>query len=701
MSDSDVDHDGHDVLTALNESSSMTSSEIPSSHLRVVQVFSLWWEQLEEVMFTSQLDATRCILHIARLLEDSYHVGEAHSRPGLVDEEEAAMLSMRLIRIVVNDFGHVAESMFGQMMSATDIVFLRAGLKMLIAYKQACWRTADDFFIVFPSDLLEAFIAEHATTTDLLFAARLAFLGGELAEEASALSPIPPMDIIGLVIERFKAAKSVLTQRVPEIVSYIDEQHEKTLYVEDSSILIPVPGEPSSRSAEWDADDTADPASIQYQLAIVIGNLRLLSGMAGFTDVLPITVEADLVQECLELLQFPHFSLCVYGLVWFNAALTHKKIAMDFVTLHGVDCVVKYVAETLRESRKKYTELTPYVSFILVALSKHDQVLEALVVDEASARSLFDFGLSLLDDADNLDTQFNIVEWLGACFGLPKMLYLSFERNILALLGEKLKMALLPGVHGDEKDTSLRSTLRKEVMRCFLKFIGVNVVWHMMLSDSIGFEQAMVKHQPTLSLSLAHKNYLNSMIERFNEGGVDKTRPFFDWVFQDMNSVMVVEDTFLATLESKIARHLMNTGVLPFGLTVNLFNSCDHLMHSLLATEEQSAEAQDECVSIMTDVEIKVDTRWAIGKLFVDNNIIPILLKTLVIETKDSTTLVTLLYILELLCFDAGVIDEIRSQQPLAWNDSDVNDRGADISQLKGKTGLEILLFKLESTPKT
>ena len=703
------------------------------SRLRIVTVFAMWWEELSNVLFTNTIQATRCLHHLARILEDAAEVGDKKPDSQQMiddDDEELEMLNVRLVKIVINEFGDVAESTFRHMTSATDAAFLRAGMRFLIAYKLACWRTFDDFYIIYQADLLESFLSENANTTDILFAARLAFLAGELIDETDAQSPIAPTDILDRIITRFRDSKQAIESRVDEVKRYIDGQVTKVAYINDGSIQIPVPGDAQSYSAEWDTDTANDVNSIEHQLSIVVGNLRLLGAIASYTEVLYPCIEAGMVQSCLDLLKLPHFALQIYAMGWFSEGLIHKKIGIDFVELGGIAAIKEFISEW-RDDKKKFSVSAPYASYILVALSKHSQAMEALfngnsaVTDgngnnsgsqednsERIAEEFISFGLDLLQD-DSVDTQLNIVEWLGECFSFPILLKIAYTRNILQLLGEKLKLSLVIE-QSEDKSLSLKSTLRKETVRSILKFVSVNLFWAVQYSKSISAESLLdtKNHSSTNSLTTSgklqgfgspSKKYFSFNLSGPSNDGISSKDGSSkiggsgggSWV-NGISTVVKVNDDDLVVLEAFVQQALIKGGTLPIGLTTDLFDTGIDLPSKSDNTSEKREIRDDDTITSFASqacLRNKVLPEWNVAKLFIKYNLIPIMLKAFIVESKDATVIAMLLLILELLCLDAAMILELQYQQPINIPSAESID--SETNALQGRKGLEIILASI------
>lgn len=688
------------------------------SRLRIVTIFALWWEELDRVLYTDTNQASRCLHHISRILEDATYVGDKRGDGEMLeddeDEDDLEMLSARLVKIVIQEFGDIAESCFRHMQTATDMLFLRAGTRFLISYKQACWKTFDDFYIIFPSDQLEMFLTERAMTDDVLLASRLAFLAGELIEETDAQSPVAPTDILDMIIRRFKEAKQALQERIPDLIEFVKRLPSKAYYIKDSSIPIPVPEDASSASVEWDTDDANVSDSVEFLLTKAIGNLRLLAAIADYTEVLHPCVEASIVESCLQLLSFPHFTIQIYALGWFSTALIHKKIATDFVDMNGISIVMEFTKEN-KDVENRLQLLAPYVSYIMVALSKHGPAIQSLVTDETFANKFIQFGLSFLADT-GVDTQLNIIEWLGECFNHPCLLRTIHQVNVLPILTKAMHRAL--SSDSEDNMASMQLQLRREIMKSMLKFIAVNLFWAVQYSKSISVDALTSSDNNNVMnsiLSSPSKKFFSTLASSSSTNSLNKDASAATasaslpggingpHILGSYSGITKVSDDDLTELEMYALQMLMKNDQLPVGMCSNLFGIMDpyqqdeEAVGDVLGAVGGMGSMEDDNMSLASQVK-KVFPEWTIAKLFMKFKVIPVLLQTIIVEVKDTITLCTALYILELLCLDAAAIVEI--QQTIPNKSLPNNEEEAaqdDANPLEGKKGLEILLATISN----
>eukprot|EP01039_Chlorochromonas_danica_P009927 gene9927-10977_t len=643
------------------------------SRLRIITVFSLWWEELEHVLYSNTDRAIVCLHCLARIMDDCFAIEEEVWERKDSHPDEFPIVN-RLVGVILNDFLDVAESSFQMIASITNTAYLKAMLRLMVAIKQACWKTGDDFHVIFPQDSLEGFLSEQAATatqsslSDPLLEARLAFLAGELVEDTNVDLPFPALPLIERAIQKFKESKEEIERSVEQLVDVVRLQRERAAYIKDSNLPILTPDIVSPEEiANWSRDQEDSAQSIEHHLLVASGNLRFLAATADYTEALHPSIEAHLIDACLDLLSFPHFPLQLFSLGWFVSALAHKKVASELVEKRGIPLIIG-LANTLESHPPFYNLLLPYASFILAALSKHTQPMEALVTDIVFAEELLRFACKLFR-ADSMDAKLNIVEWFGEIFGHPLLLLASQKVGVIPLIAWQMKK-LLGSEAAEEKNNPMRPAFFKEAVRSLLKYIGINLYWNA-------------------------QHCKRSILERQEGQG-----------FLSGN-VIKVDENQLNALEMTVLTHMaMNNAQLLPTMKADLLNRFRDNFPSLkVEPVQQNGETpltfydelasffprkyDDDNVSVLSQVR-NVSPDWIVAKQFIEYDIIALLLLLINNESKDCSMQLFCLQTLQLLCLDSAAIVELQHCIPHSVLH---NFRLSEMENMK--KGLEILLSLL------
>lgn len=636
------------------------------SRMRIVTVFALWWEELERVLYTDVPRATLCMHTLARILDDSITAEEEDWE--VKQTEDGFPLISRLVGEVVQDFVEIAEAAFQLLATMTNPGYLKAILRLMVAFKQACWKSGEDFHAAFPQDSMEVFLQDQAALPavmdDATAASRLAFLAGELVEESNADLPFSPAPFMQLAVTRFKAAKLDLQQRVDEVNGITAVIRDRAKYIKDTDIPLPLPESADNAAlAVWSVDEEEAAGSVDHQLLVATGNLRFLAATADYIEALHPSIEADMIGACLDLLSFPHFPLQLFSLGWFVTALTHKKVASELVERGGVLQMMQ-LTNSVESNKTFYNLITPYASFMLTALAKHPQATEALIRDYRFAEQLLVFGTKMFR-FDNIDTKLNIVEWFGEIFGHPLMLLAAQKIGVIPLISWQMKHVLT--TVSEEKAGPMKSAFIKEASRSLLKYININLHW-------------AVQHSK------------GSVMDGVTRGTGTAA------AYMSCNIVKVDENQ-LTAMELYVLRYMaLNNQLLP-GMRIDLLNRFHDQQDAtnpaeavpdfyIMLADYFPRKHDDDTVSVVSQMR-NMSPDWTVARLFLDYDIIPILLMLINTEGKDSTLHTFCLQSLQLLCLDSACIVEIQHCLPYAVVQ---NYRQADIDELNMKKGLEILL---------
>eukprot|EP01031_Cornospumella_fuschlensis_P034104 gene34104-41278_t len=604
-----------------------------SARIRVIAVFEFWWEELERILYSDNERAIICIHVLARILDDCFMAEEQQNE----SEERVGHFSLltKLVAVVMQDFAEVAENAFQLTSSISNPAYARAILRLMVALKQACWMSGDDFYLAFPHEAVEQFLEEHARSdfADPVFAARYAFLAGEFVEDTNADLPFNPASLIQTAISKFQAAKGALESRNHEVASWLPNQRTKAAFVLNCEVPVPLPNAPPNapvQAAQWCQDEEQVEGSTDQLLMFTAGNLRFLAATADYSEALPFAIEADLVSSCLELLDCPYFPLQLFALSWFVNALTHKKIAVELVEKMGMHKIMSFT-RSMQSIKNFYTILAPYTTFILVALSKHSQPMEALLREYSFAKELLLFGCEFMGE-NSMDGKLNIVEWFGEIFGHPIMLQLSQEIGVIPLIAWELKRVL--DMDADDKMGPIKPAFIKEAVRSLLKYININLYW------AVQYSKGSVSELASHSIASNGNAYLSCSIVRVDE--------------QQMNS-----------LELFVLKHLSLNNQFPPGMKLDLLAKFKEQLggeeepemvdtfHQKLAGHFTRKSYEDDTVSVVSQVR-NVSPEWSVAKAYLDYDIIPLLLMLLNMEGKDSNLHALSLQALQLLCLDSA-----------------------------------------------
>jgi hypothetical protein len=785
--------------------------------VRVLSTFSLWWEEIETVVYSDTSRLTKCLHVVSRILEDSAFVSTTDIDELLqnvpippymylgddVDakkmKKETGIVNDRLVKVIVEDFADVAYSVFQRAKeSSTDIAFLSSVSRFLVAFKNACTRASEDFYSTFPPEGLIELISSHLlTSTDEIFSARVAYITGELIEDTNIDSPVSINDFINSSITKFQAAFTSSKTYQSEIPQLIKKLFTRTNYFFDTRIYVPVPrvlgmenlpiipalnmnsttipdSSTEPQNTEWTTDDCqrSQSSSLIFQLSLAVGHLRLLGAVADYTETLTPVIETDFVSFLLTSFTFPLFDLQSVALSWFGSAMAHKRIAIEFIEKNGLSQLMELmypsvsdnssdgealkrssssssiavvtgmfspssIQPVLKESRvvskeskegkkedRKVSDKTgagyhdikaQYVSFITVSLAKHTQVVDQLITSEDKAAELVTFGLRLLEEK-SYETQLNIMEWFGDCFGHPFFLKAVNSTDLLEVFVRKLEETF----HFDEEESKrsskssspeshvlLNHSLRRESLRSLSKYVAVNlhyeVAYSKKMEGNINLNETLRRStgqgvgRPPQSFSSPSTNALTRGNREANSrsGSNGKSNNFF-WL-SSLNMIKLDENA-VTQLEFYVIQTMIDRGHLPVGMKMDLFHSSS-LSSSDLSIHNPSVLAglkEDDTISIASTVK-KSSTDWIVAKQFLQSSIIPTILKTLLLETKDNSMYISSLSILELLCLDYTMILEIQHCQ-VSSSSSVLSSLASPSSVLplsapgQTKKGIEIIL---------
>lgn len=737
-SDSEVDIDhaamqDDDHLTAL----------LP--RIRILTIFAYWWEELEGSVYSDTARTIRCLHVISRIIEDATFASSSDineiatalvtaenvtfdlENPLLKNlKEEFTVITDRLVKVVIEDFADVAYSVFQLSSNSSDIPFLKAVTRFLVAFKNACVKSGEDFYAIFLTMNLEGFIASFINYQDDIIAARIAYITGELIEDTNSDAPVEINSFINYSIKRYQTAFEQSALLINDIPKLIARLFHRTQYLMNSNIVVPLPqhanriiaggsniANASTRTASensdngtteneasWFTDDCDDITGLEYNVSIAIGHLRLLGSVADYTETLPPVVESDFVSLCLRTLEFPLFDLQSVALSWFGSALAHKKIASEFIEKDGMRKLITFMNPSQQEGKTRsqyYETKAQHVSFITVALAKHSQVMDTFIQDENVANELVSFGLQLLlgeqgvvkeGEGDIMvDTQLNIIEWFGDCFGHPYMLKAVNQTNLLSIIIQKIQASLLQDDDQSnkkmEKLTLLNHSLRREAVRSLLKYLVFNLYYavqytkkvesssqsHFATNSNVGFSN-LTRPSPGGRTRNVGGNTSEPWL--YAQSNTSSSRHEFSW----LNSInmMKLDEAALAQLELFVIQYIIDHGALPTGMKIDLFHAFDFnfTSNSVLL----SGIAEDDAMSIASTVK-KSSTEWIIAKQFLQSQVIPVMLKALLIESKDSSMFCLVLSILELLCLDYSMILEIQHCQVSSFFPSNLSPHQA------------------------
>lgn len=642
-----------------------------SARIRAIAVFEFWWEELERILYSDSERAIVCLHVLARILDDCF-IAEEQQKESEERDGHFSLLS-KLVGMVMQDFAEVAESAFQLTSSITNPGYCRAILRLMVALKQACWMSGDDFYVAFPHDSVEQFLEEHSRSNfaDAVFEARYAFLAGEFVEDTNADLPFNPATLIQTAISKFQEAKRALESRNQDVESWMPNQRIRAAFILNSEVPVPVPDAPPDaplQASQWCQDEEQVNGSTDQLLMFTAGNLRFLASTADYSEALPFAIEANLVASCLELLDCPYFPLQLFALSWFVNALTHKKIAVELVEKGGMQKIMSFT-RTMQSVKNFYTILAPYTTFILVALSKHSQPMEALLREYTFAKQLLLFGCEFMGE-NGMDGKLNIVEWFGEIFGHPIMLQLAQEIGVIPLVAWELKQVLDMDV--DDKMGPIKPAFIKEAVRSLLKYININLYW------AVQYSKGSVSELTSHSIASNGNAYLSCSIVRVDE--------------QQMQS-----------LELYVLRYLSMHNQFPPGMKIDLLArfkeqfgdeeeeaEMTNSYHHRLAVHFTRKSYEDDTVSVVSQVR-NVSPDWNVAKAYLDYDVIPLLLMLLNMEGKDSNLHTLSLQALQLLCLDSACAIEIQHCIPYAVIPNK-QEAMNDMENLAMKKGLEILL---------
>jgi hypothetical protein len=716
--------------------------------IRILAVFSIWWEELERVLYADTTRTVQCLNVISRIIEDATfasstdlaEIARSVTVPDNVTvpdfkllKEEVLAIIERIVKVIVEDFADIAYSVFQLTSTSTDASLMKAVGRFLVAFKNACVKTFEDFYTIFQTEALEGFITANLNHSDEITSARVAYITGEFIEDTNSESPVPITDFIQRTINKFQTsfnqAKAMGEDAIPQLITRL---HQRTLYLFHNSLSIPVPTDLTQPNvvleqySGWLQDDCNDVHSLEYLVSVAIGNLRLLASVADYTETLTPVIESDLVHFCLESLHFPLFDLQSVTLSWFGSAMAHKRIASEFVEKNGFKYLFAMMAErqekesfvgasstvTFLEAytnnqlsyynseeggKKKTTDKrntegntklkheidyhdikAQHISFIIVALSKHSQIIEQYLSSYEVAYQLVSFQYKLLIKEKILDTQLNIIEWFSDCFGHPFILTAIHQLDLLELFMIKLELtfveeqSLLTKGNNENRYRNVESilalnySLRREIIRSLLKYVTIHLHYEILYTkkffDDKNDESLNIRSNSIRSSS--NTGIIQSPV--FTRTGTEETSLNAQVVneLKWLNSFNLVklDENQISQLEFYVLHYLIENGHLPEGMKMGLFQST-HSLLPLLPNEGFMSDLQeDDSISLASTVK-KSNTQWIVAQEFLKLKVIPILLKILFYESKDSSIHILTLCILELLCLDYTMILEIQHCQ--------------------------------------
>jgi hypothetical protein len=766
--------------------------------VRVLSTFSLWWEEIERVVYSDTSRTTKCLHVISRILEDSAFASTTDidelfqnvSLPAwMLDakkdvKKETGIVNDRLVKIVIEDFADVAYSVFQRAKeSSTDVPFLSAVTRFLVAFKNACIRANEDFYSTFPPEGLIELISSHLlTSSDEILTARIAYITGELIEDTNIDSPVSINDFINRSITKFQSAFTASKSYQSEIPQLINTLFSRTNYFFDIQTYVPTPhifaGEGISNSEiqnnsdtsaepqnlEWINDDCqpSQSSSLIFQLSLAVGHLRLLSSVADYTETLSPVIETDFVSFLLASFSFPLFDLQSVALSWFGSAMAHKRIAIEFIEKNGLPQLLEFMypsatnnsssdGEQLKRSsssssiavvtgmfspsiqpalkeRKEsnngkkeerkvsgnsglgyHDSKAQYVSYITVSLAKHAQVVDQLITSEEKAAELVSFGLRLLDEK-SYETQLNIMEWFGDCFGHPFFMKAVNATNLLEVLVRKLEETFRFDEEESKRSSKssspesvilLNHSLRRESLRSLSKYLTINLHYEVTYSKKM---EGNINLNETLRRSGGQgtgrppQSFSSPVTRTLSNGIGENNRNRNDFFWLSSLNMIKLDENAITQLEFYVIQTMIDYGHLPVGMKMDLFQSSS-LSSSDLSIHNPSVLAgltEDDTISIASTVK-KSSTDWIVAKQFLQSSVIPTILKTLLIETKDNSMYISSLSILELLCLDYTMILEIQHCQ-VSSSSSALSSLASPSSVLplsapgQTKKGIEIIL---------
>lgn len=691
----------------------ISPGNVVSPRTRIMDAFEQWWRELEAVQFADFDRATVCLQHISRLFEDAVYVEDFG---GVLDEENRHFETV-LAQLVVDEYSEIAYNCFRNMIAITNIGFLNSCARMISIFKLCCRDIQEAFYEIFPLDELEDFLKERLVHTNELFQARISFLFGEILIDNEI--DVNILEILAPKVAQLKRIRAKMQGRDEEILQWMRIIEERSAYATSVSVRIPLPDEPSDNESFWVSDESENPESILSLITVLNSSLHLIAALAEFSDAVAVIISEELVKECIEICRFPSFAIQTYALACLSSMLVHRKMAMEFVEFEGHIELYKLM-QSYHELEDNAANMAPQITYIFVALSKHSPALD-LLVKPTNAPHIVDFILSLVQKkgTNPLETNQNILEWIGEAIHHPLLLRELHRRNILGWLQNVYADVFRMQTQQAAEPSQLVEYTRTATMVC-LKYIVANLFWGYQYSKSLFTEVDELKplNKAFTTQMLIRKNYIGS------NGAID----IVDALLSNP-AVIKVDDQEVFLLEAFVFKNLIRSGHLPKGLTIDLFGGdsyqtsnigfgqvhADDETHSrgldasfaAVANEGGLSAASagassshglsnqdiDNDLQSVVSMVTRVMPEWTIVAACLRTKIIPSLMRIIMQNLKDSVTVCLALFCLQLLCVDAAAIVEIMQYDFGKHIDAaTVAAHQEELAIFQNKKGLEILL---------
>lgn len=652
---------------------------------QVSEAFQRWCEELERFHDTDIHRTTICLLHLARLMEDSIYVPPIPEQGGL-DEE--------LVDIISHEAAEALYSCFRTMLVTPDIPFIKACLRLLIIFKQCASQDLGStaFYECIPRDEIEDYLIEALDHPDELVQARIAFLYGGIGSDSDVSIDIHARTQTS--ITRLKVISERLIGAQEEMVQVVEQQIARFAYTTDLSKLISLPDQPIIAGMDnvWGVDEADVPGSTLYSITVAEGMLRLIGTLVDYTEALPAAINGKLVEECIRIMRLPCFGLQCTALTCVGNALIHRKLALEFVEQDGPQ-VLHDIAATYQHDEGNMQVLGSHMSHAHVMLSKHPLAMEAMV-KPINAKLIVDFVIAFMTKSHSVETKLNVIEWCGEVSAHPLLLREIHRLDFFSLLSDNMKEALRLKQDDGDMVKGMALNFIRETTRTCLRYITVSLFWAVQYSKSLYPDPEEQKQHSSSSSSsaqpmLIRKNYIAT------SGSVDLI-----YALTGAPTLIRLDENEAINLETFVLKNLMKSGHLPKGMTLDLFGGSFY-RHGSQHLFARSTTANDEFDNqSVASLVMKTIPEWTIAGAAIDHGIISLLLLTIIHDLKDSTTVNLALYCLQALCLDAAGIMEIMQfdfSSPQHQALLAIFPQSHEIHTFRNKKGLEILLTIISS----